>query len=163
VNAHARLSRFGAIEAKTDGGLRIVFSAPSISDARDDSPHTCNTGACGGCHYTRVPRSFTVLAAGVDRDGAALAHGDRAELSVAVAGLSASATWAFGVPLAGLLGGAWAGAQIAGPVAGESASIALGLGGLVMGLAWFRRRTALLAAALAPRVRIAAQSRDTAC
>jgi hypothetical protein len=129
----------------------------------DNVSGACGTAGCGGCGVASTSRSFTFSPQdGAYPDRAAFAPGGRAELSVAVAGLSASAMWAFGVPLAGMIGGAWAGAHVAGPLAGEPASVLLGFCGLVTGLAWFRGRSGPLAAALAPRVRIATQPRADA-
>jgi positive regulator of sigma E activity len=75
--------------------------------------------------------------------------GDPVEVSVDAAGLVRAAGWTFGIPLAGLVTGAWVGSA----AMGEGASIALGIIGLGFGIAWLLRCGCRLVPLLGLRVR----------
>jgi hypothetical protein len=88
---------------------------------------------CIACPGSGQPRQLDLQGLRFDGAGHGLAcPGDPVEVSVDAAGLVRAAGWTFGVPLAGLVTGAWMGSA----VMGEGASIAFGIVGLGVGICW---------------------------
>lgn len=134
-----RLVRAGAVAAGADGALRVVFGAgPGVrSESASDGVRggVCGVG-CSACPGSGRPRHLDLRPLQFDGAGHDSARpGDPVEVSVDAAGLVRAAGWTFGVPLAGLVTGAWMGSA----AMGEGASIALGIVGLGVGVGWLLR------------------------
>jgi hypothetical protein len=130
----ARLVRRGAIAAGADGALWVVFGVEGGERAAIADARPC--GGCRACPGASRPQRLALrnlCTAG--EVGGTGRPGDPLELSVDAAGLVRAAGWAFGAPLAGLVAGAWMGSA----AMGEGASIAFGIVGLSVGLAWLLR------------------------
>jgi len=139
MSVPGRLYRHGLVRRAADGAVEVVFGAGAGADALQVTDGACPGTGCGNCPGGLSQQRMDVASAGLSLVGG-VAPGDRVEVSVAAAGLVGIAARAFGVPLAGLLAGAWLG-DLAG---GEPYSIALGIFGLVAGLAWLSRSGAKL-------------------
>jgi hypothetical protein len=135
----ARLVRAGAVAAGADGALRAVFGAggSTRSESASHAVHgsVCGIG-CGACPGSGRPRHLDLQILRCEGTGLGAARpGDPVEVSVDAAGLVRAAGWTFGVPLAGLVTGAWMGSA----AMGEGASIALGIVGFGFGIGWLLR------------------------
>jgi positive regulator of sigma E activity len=129
-----RLVRRGAIAAGADGALWVVFGAEGGErSAIADDPPCSGCRACPGA--SRSQRLALTNLCAADEVGGTGRPGDPLELSIDAAGLVRAAGWAFGAPLTGLVAGAWMGSA----AMGEGASIAFGIVGLSVGLAWLLR------------------------
>jgi sigma-E factor negative regulatory protein RseC len=117
--------------------VAVAGDLAEVETRRQGACGSCSAnGACGTSLLARWLGRKPLLLRALNRAGAA--PGDTVVVGVPEDGLMRASLAAYLVPLLGLMAGAVASQGIF-PAGGEGASTLGGLGGLALGLAWFRR------------------------